>query len=672
MINNEKRSILVIDDEKSNIIELTDILEADYDIFAIRDGRKALETAERIMPDVVLLDVIMPDMDGYEVIEALKNNKKTCDIPVIFISGLDSIDAEEKGLALGAADYVTKPFHSEIIKIRINNQIKIRERDIIKRHEKMLQAVNSVAIQLFETGGYDDMLLSLKRGMELICKLMDADRINIWRVEEADGKLNYHRDYSWFSKIGTKTGETPDVLNSPADKGKLDWEERFSRGEIINGIVSKMPENDKAFLGMLGIKSVIIIPLFLHDEFWGLFSLDDCKTEREFTGDDISILKSVSLMMVSAIDRHALSDDINKTLHAMENILNSIDINIYVTVPNTGELLFINTHMKKVFNIQGNEAIGKFCYKIFRNDLDDMCEFCPCFQLDKEPGSTIVWDEYIPEMDIHVRHSDCYINWHDGRRVHLQHAFDITALVKASEKAQAASNAKSEFLANISHEMLTPMNAIMGMTAIGKRTKDSGKKDNSFDKIEKASSNLLGIINDILDLTNVEGNKIKLSKTEFNLDKMIQNILAVIQVSADGKKQTIDVNVDKKIPSTIIGDNKRLTQVIMNVLSNAVKFSQENGKIKLDALLAKKTDDYIELFFEVTDNGIGISSEHHGKLFDIFEKVDSGLTRSQGGTGLGLSISKLIVEAMNGMIWVESELGEGTKTSFSVRVGYKD
>jgi len=124
---NKRNSILIVDDEKSNILALTDILNKEYKVYAVIDSREAVETAEEDLPDVILLDVIMPEMDGYEVIAALKRSKKARDIPVIFITGLDSIEAEEKGLALGAADYIPKPFHAPIVKMRVQNQMKILE-----------------------------------------------------------------------------------------------------------------------------------------------------------------------------------------------------------------------------------------------------------------------------------------------------------------------------------------------------------------------------------------------------------------------------------------------------------------------------------------------------------------------------------------------------------------
>jgi len=142
MDNSSKYTILIIDDEPNNITVVTEILEADYLVYAVIDSLEAIEVVEDTSPDLILLDIIMPDKDGYEIITELKSSKSSCDIPVIFITGLDSIDAEEKGFALGAADYISKPFHPAIVKIRVQNQIKLLEK--IRQQESLINVIKSL------------------------------------------------------------------------------------------------------------------------------------------------------------------------------------------------------------------------------------------------------------------------------------------------------------------------------------------------------------------------------------------------------------------------------------------------------------------------------------------------------------------------------------------------
>ena len=235
-------------------------------------------------------------------------------------------------------------------------------------------------------------------------------------------------------------------------------------------------------------------------------------------------------------------------------------------------------------------------------------------------------------------------------------------------KAKQASEAKSSFLSIMSHEMRTPLNAIIGMAAIGKDTNDTARKSYAIEKIADASTNLLSIINDVLDLAKIEANKIELSLVEYNIERMLQKATLVAKFRMDEKKQVFDVHMNPDVPYFIIGDDQRLSQVITNLLSNACKFTPEGGDIDLGISLVKEEAGICTLRFEVADNGIGISPEQQKKLFRAFTQAESGTSRSFGGTGLGLALSKRIVELMGGEIYVESVLGEGSRFIFTIKV----
>ncbi|MDR2131793.1 MAG: response regulator [Clostridiales Family XIII bacterium] len=244
---------------------------------------------------------------------------------------------------------------------------------------------------------------------------------------------------------------------------------------------------------------------------------------------------------------------------------------------------------------------------------------------------------------------------------------DITELVRAKDAAESASMAKSTFLANMSHEMRTPMNAIIGMTLIAKASNALERKDYCLKKIEDASAHLLGVINDILDMSKIEANKFDLSFTTFNFEKMLQKVVNVINFRVDEKKQNFLVRLDRRIPRAMVGDEQRLAQVVTNLLSNAVKFTPDEGTIRLEATLLEEEGDSRLIQIKVTDSGIGISEEQQARLFNSFEQADSSTSRKFGGTGLGLAISKRIVEMMGGQIRVESKLGEGASFIFTLR-----
>jgi signal transduction histidine kinase len=250
---------------------------------------------------------------------------------------------------------------------------------------------------------------------------------------------------------------------------------------------------------------------------------------------------------------------------------------------------------------------------------------------------------------------------------------DMTEILDAKERAEQGSKAKSIFLANMSHEIRTPLNAIIGMTTIAKKSNDPSRKDYCLDKIDGASVHLLGVINDILDMSKIEENKFELSCVEFDLSAMVQRVANIFEFRLGEKNQKLNVNMDSTLPQIIYTDDQRLAQVITNLMGNAVKFTPEGGSITLSVRrLDDKDENFCTLEFTVSDTGIGISKKQQSMLFASFVQVDSSIGRKFGGTGLGLSISKKIVELMNGKIWIESEIGKGSSFIFTIRAEIKN
>jgi signal transduction histidine kinase/DNA-binding response OmpR family regulator len=248
----------------------------------------------------------------------------------------------------------------------------------------------------------------------------------------------------------------------------------------------------------------------------------------------------------------------------------------------------------------------------------------------------------------------------------------IRQLADEKKKAEDAMNAKTDFLSRMSHEIRTPMNAIIGMSFLASKSTDIREVKEHLKNIETSSQQLLGLINDILDMSKIEANKLSIVPAPFDFEKMLKNVLNVIQFRADEKKQHIVVSVNHLFARKMISDELRISQVLMNILSNATKFTDIGGTITLRISEMKEVGEYSNLHFEIQDTGIGITPESIDKIFSAFEQADGSISRRFGGTGLGMSITKKIVELMGGDISVKSEYGRGTTFYVDLRVKWGD
>ena len=553
----EKNRILVVDDEKPNLFYLNHLLGTEYVVFSVRDPKEAVARAKEYRPNLILLDILMPEVNGYEVFTELKGFDETKNIPVIFITGLNDSSDELKGLGMGANDYITKPFKDEVVKLRVRNQIQIvNQINMLDRRFKQQTLMATIA-QCFLADEHHDVLIT--KTLRMIGEFMEIAQVLLFKLDEDGAVLVCTNEwqnpsYNLDTRLGSKLN-----LEGPirAFIDKLSTSDEMcihSNDPYTKEMMSSYRVN---------FQNYITSPVFIKGKIKAVLDFSKETTETEWKDNEINLACLAASLFSGVFEREAIEHDL-------------------ITV----------------LKLKAELTIEK-------------------------------------------------------------------------ERAERSSRAKSEFLSRMSHEMRTPMTAIIGMTSIAQVTADNEKKADCLRKIDSASRELLKLIDDVLNVSDIEEDKFTFSPSEFCFVDFLEKLLRGTASLFSKKNQTFDFWIDPSIPETIISDEGRLAQALMQLLRNAAKFTDDGGAVQVKAFVQSIDKGVLTMQIDIMDNGIGISEEQQVKLFTAFEQVDGSISRKFGGIGVGLYISRRVAEMLGGGISVESEIGKGTKLTFTFKAQIK-
>ena len=642
----DELTILVVDDNPANLNVLFDIFgDMSYDMLFASDGETCLNLLKTERPDLILLDVMMPGIDGFETCRRLKANQKTQDIPVIFMTALSETVDKVKGFELGAVDYITKPIQPEEVLARVTTHV------TLYRLQKQLEEQNfRLQKEITEHQQTEEALVKAKEEWERtfdavpdLILLLDTE----YRITHANQAIAERLELTPKELIGQTCYTIIHGTNLPPSS--------CPHAQLMHDGKEHVVEISEDLLD--GDFLVTVSPLFDDDgHLQGSVHVARDITERK---------RAENALRESEAQKRAI-------LEAMPDMM--------FCLSREGEFLDFYTPSSTMLYTQPEDFMGKHLQETFPTHVVEI--FQQSMQRLMTGDSPIQILEYqldIPKKGIQNYEARMVMS---GKNQILVIIRDITErkrveveLQKAKESAEAANQAKSYFLANMSHELRTPLNGILGYVQLLKREKNLRESQKSgFDIIERSGNYLLTLINDILDLSKIEAQKMELHESEIHLPGFLTGIAEMIRIRAQQKGIAFRYETISGLPPVIHADEKQLRQVLLNLLSNAIKFT-EHGGVTLQVgyrhdehpLKPTSKESTAILRFQVSDSGIGIPPEQLQHIFSPFTQL-ADHTKKIEGTGLGLAISRELIQLMGSELQVKSVVGKGSTFWFDLKL----
>ena len=522
-----------------------------------------------------------------------------------------------------------------------------------------------------------------------------GDRVYIWKfhpdaTDELDG-LFMSQMYSWCSQE-FESYSPQDITSLPVLETIPEWFKVLGQGRCVGAVIDDLSPQEIILHEKYEVISLLLAPIEIKGQLWGFVGVDDCTTGRDWTRAEESILRAAGTLLGSAIQNREMQRLRAESEERFQHVAEASGELIW-TLDKRFCIQYISERSEVMCGYKPKELLGK-PWSILAPDLGfedqsfikdatfrEILHTVRCadgssrwFQssgkamFDEYGVLTHVYGNSIDVTKTRETEEELRAANTEKNKVNLQLAEAVSTANQMAVEARMASATKSEFLANMSHEIRTPMNAIMGMIHLVLQTDLDDSQRQYLENASQATRSLLRIINDILDFSKVEAGKMEIESEEFFLETTIRDIANMLSEKISQKNIEFLIHIDSETPAFVIGDQLRLHQVLLNLITNSIKFTQE-GSITISVEPISVDDEHVVLQFNVTDTGIGMSPEQVKKVFTPFTQADTSITRKYGGTGLGLALCKNIILLMGGELWCESVVNEGTTFSFTANFG---
>ena len=660
---NKNFTILVVDDDQTNIDVVVSALGGEYKTISALSAFEAIDQLKEQMPDLILLDVMMPELDGFETCKIIRSDKAFADIPIIFLTALDTQEGTRQGLAIGGIDYVTKPLDLELLKLRVRNHLDLKDRnDLVKHQRDLLEHKNrELEEALARVKQLEDLTLNSNSSKMRSAKILIVDDDEMNR-EMLRLMLSEHFDNLLLARNGQ---EGLDLLsnNSDIDLILLDLEMPVMNGREMLAVMKNLPN----------LKSIVVIIAAGNRE--------DAISTLVFGADDFITKPYDQLELSSRITHHLQkkfeSSERLQTEQKLQAITNSAQDAILMIDPQ-GVITYVNPAVLAIFGYHPEEMLGENLHDLLAPERY-LADHKAAFHEFLRSGTGNAIGKNVELCALHKDGQEIAVElslasiffsggWHAvGTVRNITERKKIEAeLAKRTEEAEEASRLKSTFLATMSHDIRTPISGVIGLSDLLMDT-DLAKEQREYAAlISRSGESLLGLINDILDFSKIEAGKLEMEMLNFDLHITVNDVVALFAHRIAESALKLEYRYDPAIQASLTGDPGRISQILNNLVGNAMKFTHE-GKITINTKLQGELNNFVTILFEVCDTGIGIPHDRLAAVFSPYTQAEGSTTRKYGGTGLGLAICKQLAELMDGEIGVTSDVGKGSTFWFTAR-----